>query len=465
MFRSIYSKFIVGYLLFGFIGFVVVSAFAREMTRNYLVQQNTEVLSNEAALMAATYEDEDYFLTDIDQDVVSNISMVAKFLNARIWLVTSQGYVILDTQDSFTGSTIEDFEPSSGSAFSLVGDFYGMFDEEMLSCMAPINYNFSPIGYIIIHYPMSQVTSSTDEILNIVYLTAIVIFLLSFVILFVFTIYVFKPIQAITLGAKEYAAGNLDHKIQMKYSNDEISYLGETLNYMASKLNDTERYQHDFISNVSHDFRSPLTSIRGYLEAILDGTIPPEFHEKYIRRVIAETDRLSKLSDSMITLGSAGNDNMLNLTEFDINEVIRDVCSANENACRDKNLHFELVFERENEYVSADKEKIKQVLYNLIDNAIKFSHNDSSIVISTKLNQRKVVVSVNDSGIGIPIESINKIWDRFYKVDTSRGKDRQGTGLGLSIVREIIKAHNENIDVVSALDMGTEFSFTLPHAE
>lgn len=464
MFRSIYSKFIIGYFIFGLIGFVTVSAFARKMTYNYLVRQNTEVLSEEASLMAATYEDENSFMTDLNQNAGTDIGMVARFLSARIFLASPQGEIILDSEDSLTGQSLEGFEPALGTAFSSIGDFYGLFNEEMLSCMAPINNNYRPIGYLIILYPMSNVTASTNEILNIVYLTALVIFLLSFLILVIFTKYVYLPIKAITQGAKEYAAGNLGYKIKSFSSKDELSYTAEALNYMAIRLNDTERYQRDFISNVSHDFRSPLTSIKGYLEAILDGTIQAEQHEKYLKRVISETERLSKLTEGMITLGRAGASNKLFLSDFDINSCIRDVCSANENACRKKNIHFELVFESEDEFVTADKEKIKQVLYNLIDNAIKFSGNNSVIEISSKLRQNKVFVSVKDSGSGIPKASLLKIWDRFYKADTSRGKDPGGTGLGLSIAKEIIQAHNENIDVISTEGVGSEFIFSLkPH--
>jgi signal transduction histidine kinase len=234
---------------------------------------------------------------------------------------------------------------------------------------------------------------------------------------------------------------------------------------MASELEDMEKYQRDFIANVSHDFRSPLTSIKGYLEAILDGTIPQELHEKYILRVISETERLRKLTEGMISLGSMEVSTMLKRTNFDINSTIRDICASNENACRKKNIHFELIFEDESEMVYADHAKIQQVLYNLIDNAIKFSHQNGIIYITTGIRQRKVFVSVKDTGIGIPRQSIKKIWDRFYKSDLSRGKDKTGTGLGLSIVKEIIQAHNETIDVVSTEGAGAEFTFTLPAAE
>ena len=466
MLRSVYSKFILGYILFGLIGFITVALFSQRRTYDYLVRQNAEKLYDEAILMASTYEDNDYFFTDINDAPSRDISMVASFINARIWITDNAGRIVLDSAGSqLVGSEINGFDPASNPESYRIGYYYGMFPEEMLSVEAPINYNYAPIGYVLIHYPMSLVVSSTNEILNIVYLTAVVIFVLSLIILLVFTVYVYIPLREITFAAREYAAGHLDYKIKTLNHHDEVSYLGDTLNYMASELEDMEKYQRDFIANVSHDFRSPLTSIKGYLEAILDGTIPQELHEKYILRVISETERLRKLTEGMISLGSMEVSTMLKRTNFDINSTIRDICASNENACRKKNIHFELIFEDESEMVYADHAKIQQVLYNLIDNAIKFSHQNGIIYITTGIRQRKVFVSVKDTGIGIPRQSIKKIWDRFYKSDLSRGKDKTGTGLGLSIVKEIIQAHNETIDVVSTEGAGAEFTFTLPAAE
>ena len=466
MLRSVYSKFILGYILFGLIGFITVAIFSQRRTYDYLVRQNAEKLYDEAILMASTYEDNDYFFTDINDAPSRDISMVASFINARIWITDNAGRIVLDSAGSqLVGSEIDGFDPASNPESYRIGYYYDMFPEEMLSVEAPINYNYAPIGYVLIHYPMSLVVSSTNEILNIVYLTAVVIFVLSLIILLVFTVYVYIPLREITFAAREYAAGHLDYKIKTLNHHDEVSYLGDTLNYMASELEDMEKYQRDFIANVSHDFRSPLTSIKGYLEAILDGTIPQELHEKYILRVISETERLRKLTEGMISLGSMEVSTMLKRTNFDINSTIRDICASNENACRKKNIHFELIFEDESEMVYADHAKIQQVLYNLIDNAIKFSHQNGIIYITTGIRQRKVFVSVKDTGIGIPRQSIKKIWDRFYKSDLSRGKDKTGTGLGLSIVKEIIQAHNETIDVVSTEGAGAEFTFTLPAAE
>ncbi len=465
MFRSIYSKFILGYILFGLVGFLAVALFSDRMTYNYLVRQNTSRLYDEATFMAGSYEESSYYMGDINASIASDVRLVANFLNAQIWVTNADGRVIMDTESIYNGRMIQDFDPASTASNHRIGYYYGMFDTEMLSVEAPINHNYAPIGYLVIHYPMSRVISSKYEILNIVYITSSIIFVLSLIILLVFTYYVYIPMRQITTAAKEYAAGNLNYKVQGHFARDEVGTLKNTLELMADDLSNSEKTQREFIANVSHDFRSPLTSIKGFLEAILDGTIPPEKHPVYLRRIISETERLSKLTESMLTLSSIDRKTTLNRTKFDINEMVRSVCSANENNCLKKGIDFELTFEKEKELVYADYPKIQQVIYNLIDNAVKFSGKDSTIYISTTQKGKKVFVSVRDEGIGIPKDSIKKIWDRFYKTDISRGQDKSGTGLGLSIVRDIIQAHNETIDVVSTEGVGTEFTFSLPSGE
>ena len=279
----------------------------------------------------------------------------------------------------------------------------------------------------------------------------------------VFTIYVYIPLKKITKAAKEYAAGNLEYEVSVS-SKDEMGMLARTLNYMSDELNKSEDYQKQFIANVSHDFRSPLTSIKGYLEAILDGTIPADMQDKYLHRVIDEVERLTKLTSSMLTLNSVGAGALLTKTNFDINRVIKDTAASFEGQCLSRNITFELSFDHASEMVYADLGKIQQVLYNLTDNAIKFSHHDSTIYISSMEKQNKVFISVKDTGVGIAKKDIKKVFDRFYKSDSSRGRDKKGTGLGLSIVKEIIQAHGENIDVISTQNVGTEFIFSLPVA-
>ena len=263
----------------------------------------------------------------------------------------------------------------------------------------------------------------------------------------------------------EFANGNLAYKIPAS-SEDEIGYLANSLNYMAEKLNRNGEYQRQFISNISHDFRSPLTSIKGYVDAMLDGVIPADSQEKYLKIIAYEAGRLEKLTEGLLTLNELDiHKRLLKIETFDINEVIKHTAAAFEGDCTRRKIVLELVLSGRELYARADMEQIQQVLYNLLNNAVKFSSNDSTIIIETTEKNDKIFVSVKDHGIGIPKQSLHRIWERFYKTDISRGKDQTGTGLGLSIVKEIINAHGQNINVISTEGVGTEFIFTLEKAE
>ena len=325
------------------------------------------------------------------------------------------------------------------------GTFFDSFDEEKLSVIAPIINNYKTRGYVIIHTAASKIDEDANNMLNISYLMLIVILFLSIIILIFFTEIVYRPLRKIIAATEQYAAGNMHYELNVE-GDDEMGYLAASLGYMARTVASSEDDQKKFIANVSHDFRSPLTSIRGFLEAMQDGTIPPEMHHHYIGVVLNETERLTKLTNSLLALNNLNTKGMLlQMTDWDINDVIRKVSASFEQVCRSKNIRIRLILSGSVLYVHADMDKIQQVLYNLIDNAIKFSNYYSEIEIETTEK--------------------NQIWERFYKTDLSRGKDKKGTGLGLSIVREIIRAHGENISLVSTEGVGSKFTFTLKRSD
>lgn len=188
--------------------------------------------------------------------------------------------------------------------------------------------------------------------------------------------------------------------------------------------------------------------------------------QKYFNIILFEVERLTKLTGNLLELNQFEQDGLvLELADFDINQAIKDSSAAFEQRCTEKKISLNLIFSDKELFVNADINKIQQVIQNLLDNAIKFSPNDTTIEIRTAKRNHKVFISVKDHGIGIAKESQKKIWTRFYKTDDSRGKDKTGTGLGLSITKEIIEAHNENINVISTEGVGTEFIFTLPPAK
>ncbi|MGN0158642.1 MAG: sensor histidine kinase [Brotaphodocola sp.] len=459
---SLYYKFILGYLIFGILGFAAIGTVSSEMMYEHYIEEKAEAMYDEANLIASSYSTIYLGKKQELQSAFPQLRAVAEFLKAEIWVINRQGVVIIDSmQSARSGETIEEFDPTAmGTKSYWIGNYFGEFPYEVLSVSAPITGNYNTYGYVVLHMPTSVIQEQSYHALDVVYISAAIIFVLSLIILVVFTLTVYVPLKKITAGANEYATGNLSHEIDV-VTNDEIGYLAGTLNYMSDEINKMEEYQKTFIANVSHDFRSPLTSIKGYLEAILDGTIPQEMHEKYLNRVLSETDRLTKLTQGLLTLNTLDCKGCLTRSNFDINRVIKDTAATFEGICEKKDITFDLTFTDSIQMVNADLGKIQQVLYNLIDNAIKFSHNDSVIYIQTSVRHEKVFVSVKDTGIGIPKDSIKKIWERFYKTDLSRGKDKRGTGLGLAIVKEIIQSHGETIDVISTEGVGTEFVFTL----
>ncbi len=467
--KTLYLKFLLAYVIFGFFGFVTVATFVSSMTMEHLKHEKADALYKEATLIANTYASDLYDNETSLDTVKKQLDALDTYLSATLWIINPSGRMVLNSAapvDVETETVISGFDPTvTGGSYYTIGNFFDSFAEEQMSVFAPITSNYRVRGYVVIHYPMGNLETSCNNLLNISYLMLLMLFLLSLIILLFFTEMVYQPLRKIIYATEQYASGNMHYEFQVE-SADEMGYLAASLNYMASEIARSEDDQKKFVANVSHDFRSPLTSIKGYLEAMIDGTIPPELHEKYLTIVLNETERLTKLTNSLLTLNNLNTKGMLlDKTDFDINKIIRNTAASFEGTCRKKGIAIELILTGDELLVTADIIKIQQVLYNLLDNAIKFSHQNSIIKIETTEKHNKIFVSVKDSGIGIPKEALKLIWDRFYKSDLSRGKDKKGTGLGLSITREIINSHGEHINVISTEGVGSEFIFSLPVAD
>lgn len=468
--KTLYLKFILAYLAFGLISFFLITTLFARLTFNHLIKDKAAALYKEATLISTRYADSIYDSSLQADDVRDQLEAIDTFTQSEIWIINPDGHLLYNSTDMTVDKdntvTIEHFNPTdTGNDYYMVGDFYGNFEEDVLSVISPINSDFRIRGYVVMHYGVDEIRESRDKLLNIYYMALGIMFVLSLFVLIVFTVVVYRPLKKITKATEEYADGNLTHQIEVN-KDDEIGHLAASLNYMASELSKGEDNQKQFIANVSHDFRSPLTSIKGYIEAMADGTIPPEMSGKYLNIVLNETERLTKLTNSLLSLNNLNTKGMhLDISDFDINAVIKNTAATFEGTCKQKRIRFKLVLCGESLYVSADMGKIQQVLYNLIDNAIKFSDSNSDIKLETSEKNDTVFVSVKDSGIGIPKESQKLVFDRFYKTDLSRGKDKKGTGLGLAITKEIINAHHENINVISTVGVGTEFIFTLPKSK
>jgi signal transduction histidine kinase len=466
--RTLYSKFLLVILIFTAVSCITFSTVVAYLVKQHLISEKAASLYTEATMIANKYGAQYYNQTSSISALSEQLSVIDSFLNTDTWIVNTNGEIAMTSAQSSDDShiIINGFDPTaSGAAYWQTGTYYGMFYKPVLSVTTQISSHYSVRGYVVIHYPMSLIENETTKIIDTVYIAFFIILFFIFLLIALFTWKVYLPLTRITKAANEYAAGNFSHQLKIS-SKDEIGYLASSLNYMSDELSKLDDYQKKFIANVSHDFRSPLTSIKGYVEAILDGTIPYEMQDKYLNTVLFETERLNKLTSSLLTLSNLDTKaSMLDISSFEINNIIKKTVATFEGICKNKKITFDLTFSDKYIYVRADMGKIQQVLYNLIDNAVKFSNSNSAIQISVSEKNDKIFISVKDSGIGIPKDSIKKIWERFYKTDLSRGKDKKGTGLGLSITKEIIQTHGETIDVISTEGVGTEFIFTLPKAE
>lgn len=457
-------KFFLLYIAFGFLCLFTVATLTKQLILDHLKSDASSGMYEEANLIATSYLPE-YFTEDTSYLAVrTQLNAMQIYLDSSLWFTDAQGNVLVSSslEDTTAPTRIEDFNPAEiGSQQYLEGSYHGYFSEDMITVIAPVTVGFSTRGYLLIHRPMAVIQQKLTNIMRPVYITLIVIYLLSFLIMIGIHFFVYRPLRSVTEGATQFASGNLNYEIPV-HTQDEIGYLSASLNFMASHLRDMEDYQKKFIANVSHDFRSPLTSIKGYVEAIADGTIPLELQGKYLGIISAETDRLTDLTRDLLSLNEFDTQELLlNKESFDIQKMIKQTANTFEGICTKQHISIELLFLPKKAMVYADPHKIQQVLYNLLDNAIKFSEHDSPVTVEVTEKNEKYFISVKDTGCGIPKKDLSKIWERFYKTDQSRGKDKKGTGLGLSIVKEAIQAHDENINVVSTEGVGTEFIFSL----
>ena len=470
---STLSKHIFIYIAICVISFILVSTICYKADYKHIYNYYSDRLYLQANEIANEYA-LDYLAESKLRRIELEMKSLSTFNDTRIMFITPSGDVILDTNNSSTDKSNEDRILFSINDFDygdlkgkhdILWDFYGLFSEPALSVFSPISNSFEIKGYVVINIPESAIVERVYDTFNTNYLTLAIVLILSSAFLVLYFFQVHRPIKEITRATNEYSKGNLSYHVKPMH-NDEIGRLGMSLDYMASQLNESDKFQQKFLSNISHDFRSPLTSIKGYLEAIQDGTIPPEMLDKYIGIMLFETERLTKLTSNILTLNELDPKSVrLDISTFDLNSIIRHTVETFEGTCKKKGIKFNITYANSVQNVKADKGRIQQVIYNLIDHAIKFSKENSYIYITVKEKGEKAQISIKDTGCGIAKEDIDKIWDRFYKSDSSRGRDKKGSGLGLSITKEVIQAHGENIDVVSTVGVGTEFIFTLELAK
>ncbi|MBQ7655525.1 MAG: HAMP domain-containing protein [Clostridia bacterium] len=315
------------------------------------------------------------------------------------------------------------------------------------------------MGYVLIQTAAQTVHAVYQDMIWQTALAAIGVFLFSAAVVFFVAQQITRPLTAMAKAAGRMAMGDFEAKAPEE-GGKEIVELSRSFNQMAAQLSTLEQSRRDFVANVSHELRSPVTSIKGFAQGMLDGTIPPEMHGQYLQVVVDETQRLAKLINNLLNLSRMENEETnLAFSHFDLNEMTRRVLISRMTQIEDKNLEIDVRFENDSCFVYADADQIQQVIINLLDNAVKYTPSGGTVMLVTKSEGGHVAMRVKDNGMGIPAEDAPYIFDRFYKVDKAHTVGK-GTGLGLAICKRIMERHKQQIRLISG-EGGAEFEFTL----
>ena len=458
-------------LLFFYFFIILISlAFTMTLGQDYIrrkvVSETVSTLKNANQKFISDYLSDTDYNSLSSQDLHKKMKVAAALSECRMMLINTDGKMIADSEvEPNRKKDIKYTRDTSFIEYNFMENSTLSAYLQELSLVVPnsLNLKNNPDVYMIAAQKNTFIYTKISYYFETLLITLFIVSISLLLVFFVIYKFVIQaPLKTLISGAKDLSVGQENIPIKLP-TNDEFKELAEILNTLGDDLNKVDDYQRKFVSNISHDFRSPLTSIKGYVQAMLDGIIPPDKQEKYLNVILFESERLTKLTTDLLDVHNFDKDNItLNVKTLDVHTIIQNTINAIEGTADKKNI---TIMKKTNVkgplMVSGDPDKIHQVIQNLLDNAIKFSFAYSKIIVSTRTQGDKVYVSVKDSGMGISKEDLTKIWDRFYKTDASRGRDKLGTGLGLAICKEIMIAHKQNIEVVSTEGAGTEFTFTL----
>lgn len=320
-------------------------------------------------------------------------------------------------------------------------------------------------GFVFVASSASTVSEFRSDIIGIVTVAVIIASIISFGLVYMLTYQQVRPLRQMAHAANKFAEGDFSVRVHVN-SENEVGQLATAINEMASKLAVSESMNRSFIANVSHELKTPMTTISGFIDGILDGTIPYEKQGQYLRIVSTETKRLARLVRSMLDLSKIDSGEMkLNKQKFNLCETIFDTMLSFEHRIEEKHIEIQGLEDLHPTSVNGDADLIHQVIYNLMDNAVKFTNDGGYIKVMVSVKGKTAYISICNSGIGVPSDELPHIFERFYKTDKSRSFDKQGVGLGLFIVKTIVALHGGTIRAESAEGKYCNVIFTLPEAE
>lgn len=469
LFNTIFKKLFITFVSIIIISVIFLGVVVSRVLTDYFVSEKEKMLRERAYAVSEIYRELYISNNSIKafNKLVTEIRTIYQYLDASFIFVDNNFVVTLSAGknlENIIGMEISEkrlLPVMEGKVISINGNLSGIFAEDAIILAYPLYVYNKVVGAMLISPNMAELQNSISYVFRIIIICLLISVTIAFILMYILSSALSTKLQEMSNVAKVIESGNFERRIKIN-SKDEIGQLAVSLNNMAESLSQQDNFKREFIANISHDIRTPLTTIEGFIKAILDETIQSESQDKYLLIVLDETNRLKKLANDVLELNyfkSGGTE--VTKTDFDISQLIREVCTKFERVLYEKNITLNITLANEKTIVSADQDKVERIIYNLLDNAVKFVNINGNINIETTMLENKLSISVLDDGIGISEENQKRVFDRFYKADSSRGIDKKGNGLGLAIVREFIKAHGEIIQVKSEEGKGTEFIFKL----
>lgn len=479
MCKNIFSQYIVTFMVIVVACFLVLSIVVASLIGNYTAEMKQNAMENTAqsiysslnGIMAMSKMPLEAVVSVDDGYIMDFINRNADNNDAIVFIADHRGHVVL-LSDSGKGIIPNMIDGSLVEAYFSddykYSDLEGVFSTRYINVIRPIN--MMPSGRIdynaeansgAIFICSENKNPIYEKLGSTVILTLVWIFAISLVAIYFVSERISRPLKEMSYAAKSFAQGKFNVRVPVR-GNDEVAELATAFNNMAGSLEKLEENRSTFMSNVSHDLRTPMTTISGFIDGILSGAIPKEKTDHYLEIVSAEIKRLARLVNSLLDITRLqSGERKFNMIDFDVCELARQVLISCESRIDGKKLDVSFECDDDNMSVVADKDSIHQIMYNLIDNAIKFSNDGGQLAIKLRENADKVVVTVRNTGKGISAEDIPHVFEQFYKSDRSRGLDKTGLGLGLYISKTIIDQHGEEMWVKSEENAWCEFSFTL----
>jgi len=447
------------------ISFVLLALVLTQGIRGFLTEQKIAELTTLAQRVAHSMENlwqyggiYNIFILETE------IRNIHQYTDSAVMIIDNRYEVIV--RHGFE-ATLPDVAALAPLMYGEVVAVIGTADTPAFAPLLVVGYPFWFDGQVwgaaLVGFSMEELENAISEMYRITLIALAGIGFFALILIYMSSRAISRPLRQVNEAASVIAGGDFDKRLPVR-SKDEIGQLAKEFNRMAESLQQQERIRREFIANLSHDMRSPLTSMRGFLTAISDGTISPEQQPHYLNIVMDESERLIKLSNNILDIHRI-QDAEVELTkiEFDINDLIRKTILGFQQRALDKRIMITSHFAHPIDIVNADEEKIGRVMYNLIDNALKFTPEEGEITVETTVTAAtgKIAISVADTGRGMTEEEQQRVFDRFYKGDPSRNEDKMGSGLGLSIVKEFVRAHGEWVTVESKIGVGSVFGFML----